>query len=227
MLAQSLRQRVLAGEWVPGVALPSELALALEHKVALGTMRRALSLLADEGLVERIHGRGTFVRSGLSGGSMLRFFRFASEGGGTPGSTIVSMKRLVPQADVLRRLGRPLGEETLYLVRLRSLDGAPCLLENIWLPLPEFEPLAATGSSDWGDLLYPLYADRCGVRVHRAVDDIGFGLLSAAHARRLELAAGHPCAVVNRCAYDIAGRCVEVRTTRGDANAFHYTVTIA
>lgn len=226
LLAQSLRQRVLAGEWVPGVALPAELALAQEHKVALGTMRRALALLADEGMVERIHGRGTFVRSGLSGGSMLRFFRFASEAGGAPGSTIVSMKRLVPPADVLRRLGHPPGEEALQLVRLRSLDGAPCLLETIWLPLPEFEPLVAAGSGDWGDLLYPLYADRCGVRVHRAVDDIGFGRLSAAHARRLELAAGHPCAVVNRSAYDIAGRCVEVRTTRGDANAFHYTVTI-
>lgn len=227
VLAQSLRRRVLAGEWVPGVALPSEQSLAQEHKVALGTMRRALALLVDEGLIERIHGRGTFVRSGLSGGSMLRFFRFTSEHGGAPGSTIASMKRGVPSTDVLRRLGRPPGEETLHLLRLRSLDGAPCLLENICLPLPEFEPLAAAGSDDWGDLLYPLYAERCGVRVHRAVDEIGFGRLSAAQARRLELDPGHPCAVVNRRAYDLAGRCVEVRTTRGDANAFHYTVTIS
>jgi GntR family transcriptional regulator len=89
-----------------------------------------------------------------------------------------------------------------------------------------FERLADSAPADWGDLLYPAYASRCGVNVHRAVDEIGFGSLSAAQARWLDLAAGHPCAIVERDAYDIAGRCVEVRTTRGDANAFHYTVTL-
>ena len=45
-------------------------------------------------------------------------------------------------------------------------------------------------------------------------------------ARALRLPAGHPCARVQRQAYDLAGRCVEWRTTLGDANAFHYTVAI-
>jgi GntR family transcriptional regulator len=37
---------------------------------------------------------------------------------------------------------------------------------------------------------------------------------------------GDACAVVKRVAHDIAGRCVEVRVTRGDAKAFRYTVTL-
>jgi GntR family transcriptional regulator len=226
VLAQTLRHRIFSGEWVPGVALPAEQTLARENQVALGTMRQALQVLVDEGLIERIHGRGTFVREGLSGASMLRFFRFGSEHSGVPGSTIVSAKSVVPPGEVLRRLGRPPGQAVLRLLRVRSLDGAPCLLENIWLPLPEFATLLEDDTGQWGDLLYPLYAQRCGVRVHRAVDDIAFGQLSAAQARRLGLASGHPCAVVHRSAYDIAGRCVEVRTTRGDANAFHYSVTL-
>jgi GntR family transcriptional regulator len=225
-LAALLRTRVQAGEWPPNVALPSEQALAQQNGVALGTMRRALQVLVDEGLIERIHGRGSFVRSGLSGASMLRFFRFGAERGGVPGSTIVSVKRVVPAAEVLRQLVRAPGEQVLQLLRLRSFDGVPCVLEQIWLPLPDFEPLAASNSGDWGDLLYPLYAERCGVRVHRAVDEIGFGRLSAAQARHLGLAVGDACAVVKRVAYDIAGRCVEVRVTRGDAKAFRYTVTL-
>ena len=40
------------------------------------------------------------------------------------------------------------------------------------------------------------------------------------------LLAGHPCARVQRHAFDLAGHCIEWRTTRGDANAFHYTVSI-
>ena len=69
VLAQTLRQRVHQGEWIPGIALPSEQFLAQDNNVALGTMRRALQVLVDEGLIERVHGRGTFVREGLSGAS--------------------------------------------------------------------------------------------------------------------------------------------------------------
>jgi len=226
VLAQSLRERIFTGDWVPGVALPAEQTLSRENGVALGTMRQALQVLVDEGLIERIHGRGTFVREGLSGASMLRFFRFGSEHPDVPRSRIVSARSAVPRADVLRRLAREPGEPALHLLRVRSIDGAPCLLESIWLPLPEFAALQDGHPDDWGDLLYPLYAERCGVRVHRAVDHISFGQLSAVQARRLDLAPGHPCAIVERSAYDIAGRCVEVRTTRGDANAFHYSVTL-
>ena len=226
VLAQSMRHRVYSGEWVPGVALPSEQSLAQQNGVALGTMRRALQVLVDEGLIERLHGRGTFVREGLSGASMLRFFRFGSEDGAVPSSTILSIKRAVAPADVLRELGQPAGHEVLQLARLRSFDGVPCLLETIWLPVPEFAALEGGDTSDWGDLLYPLYASRCGMRVHSAVDSIGFAHLSTAQARRLELAPGHPCVVVRRSAHDIAGRCIEVRVTRGDANAFHYSVKL-
>src|SRR5688572_11193907 len=75
-LAAALRQRILDGEWPPGTALPAETSLAAEHGVALGTLRRALELMAEQGLIERQHGKGTFVRGGLSGAPMLRFFRF-------------------------------------------------------------------------------------------------------------------------------------------------------
>jgi GntR family transcriptional regulator len=71
-----------------------------------------------------------------------------------------------------------------------------------------------------------MFARKLQVHIHRALDDIGFGQLSAAQARPLGLPAGHPCAQVQRAAYDLSGRCVELRTTRGDAHAFHYTVNI-
>lgn len=226
-LAAALRARIVAGEWPPGSALPAETALAAEHGVALGTLRRALELLADQGLVERVHGRGTFVRSGLAGAPMLRFFRFgAHEGGATPVSRILARQVVAAPAEVARRLGIGRGEQVLKLQRLRSLDGQPCLYEQLWLPLPLFAPLAEGDTAQWGDLLYPLYAERCGIAVARAVDEIAFGTLAAGPARALKLPAGHPCASVTRQAYDLAGRCIELRTTQGDAHAFHYTVTI-
>ena len=123
-------------------------------------------------------------------------------------------------------LGCGPGEQALRLKRLRSVGSHPALHEEIWLPLPLFSALAQGNLTGWGDLLYPLFAERCGVHVQRAVDTIGFGNLSAAHALALRLQAGHPCARVQRQAFDLSGRCVEWRTTLGDANAFHYTVSI-
>jgi GntR family transcriptional regulator len=226
-LAQALRERVLRGEWPPGAAMPAEQVLAADHGVALGTMRQALQLLVSQGLVERFHGRGTFVRAGLSGATMLRFFRFGEAvSSQVPASTILRRQRVVAPAVVARRFAPGQGDDMLQLLRLRSLDGAPCLLEQIWLPLPEFQALADGATADWGDLLYPAYAERCGVQVQRAVDEISFAPLSAAQARPLGLAAGHPAAVVSRSAFDLAGRCVEHRITRGDAHAFHYSVTL-
>lgn len=225
-LAGALRERVIAGEWPPGSALPSEQTLASEHGVALGTMRRALELLVQQGLVERIHGRGTFVRAGLSGATMMRFFRFGDQAGEVPASRILSRQLASLPAEAARALGMAKGEPALKLRRLRSIGGEPCLLEELWLPLPLFQPLAETEPQQWGQLLYPLYAQRCGVHVHRAVDEIQFGTLSAADARALGLPAGHPCAKVVRQAFDRVGRCIEYRITRGDAHAFHYTVSI-
>ena len=225
-LAAALRQRIVAAEWPPGSALPAELSLAAEHGVALGTMRRALDLLAEQGLVERVHGRGTFVRQGLAGAPMLRFFRFGAQDGGTPQSRILARDTLAAPAEVAHRLGLGPGEQVLRLKRLRSVAAQPVLHEELWLPLPAFAALQDGDPAQWGDLLYPLFAERCGVHVQRAVDSISFGQLGSVHARALRLPAGHPCARVQRQAYDLAGRCVEWRTTLGDANAFHYTVSI-
>jgi GntR family transcriptional regulator len=157
---------------------------------------------------------------------MLRFFRFGSGDGEVPKSRIVSRQSAVASAEVARRLGVARGDPVLRLQRLRSLGGQPCLLEEIWLALPLFEALLEAPVAEWGDLLYPLFTERCGVVVARATDEIGFAPLTAAQARMLELPAGHPGVTVTRQAYDLAGDCVELRVTRADAFAFHYTVTI-
>jgi GntR family transcriptional regulator len=225
-LAAALRHRIVAGEWPPGTPLPSETALATEHGVALGTMRRALELLAEQGLIERRHGRGTFVRGGLAGATMLRFFRFGHGDGEVPRSRILSRQAVVASAEVARRLHVAAGDPVLRLHRLRSLGGQPCLLEEIWLPLPLFGALLESPLADWDDLLYPMFAERCGIAVARASDEIGFSTLSTAHARHLGLSPGHPGVTVTRQAYDLAGRCIELRVTRADAFAFHYSVTI-
>lgn len=228
-LALALRDRILQGEWVPGEVIPAESTLAQSYGVALGTIRQALSLLVEDGVLQRRHGKGTFVTTGVGGASMMRFFRFRGADGTastTPHSHILSSRLRTSSPHEAQNFGVSQGSQVLHIERLRSLASEPCLLETIVLPLPLFGPLAESDTDAWDDLLYPMYQQRCGVVIQKAQDSLSFGQLSASQAKRLRLAASHPCVLVERQAYDMAGRCVEIRTTRGDAFSFKYTAQV-
>jgi GntR family transcriptional regulator len=58
-LAALLRERIASGEITS--VMPSIMELTDETGLAVNTVRRAIKILADEGLVQTIPGRGTFV----------------------------------------------------------------------------------------------------------------------------------------------------------------------
>lgn len=228
-LALALRDRILQGEWAPGEIIPAESALAQSYGVALGTIRQALSLLVEDGVLQRRHGKGTFVTRGVDGASMMRFFRFRGVDGGSsqpPQSCILSSRLRSASVQETHAFGIDKGSQVLQLERLRSLGAEPCLLETICLPLPLFGPLAESDTGAWDDLLYPMYQQRCGVVIHKTQDSLSFSQLNATQAKRLKLAVSHPCVLVERQAFNIAGLCVELRTTRGDAFSFKYTAQV-
>lgn len=65
VVADDLRRQITTGRIGPGDRLPSESALADRYKVSTATLRSALAVLQGEGLVEKIHGKGNFVRRPL------------------------------------------------------------------------------------------------------------------------------------------------------------------
>lgn len=121
-------------------------------------------MLMADGLLERFQGKGTFVRRARFDSSLFRFFRFQNEAG----------ERRVPQGRILRRevlpapsavasaLHLPPDAEVIHLSRVRMLDQKPLLAESIWLPKNKFAALLDIDTSEFGDLLYPLYEERCG-----------------------------------------------------------------
>jgi GntR family transcriptional regulator len=58
-LAEILRQKITAGELAGRMA--SERDLAVEYGVSYGSVRRAMVILRERGLIRTIHGRGTFA----------------------------------------------------------------------------------------------------------------------------------------------------------------------
>lgn len=61
-IADDLRHQITTDSIKPGERLPSEADLAARYRVSTVTLRRALAVLQGEGLVEKIHGKGNYVR---------------------------------------------------------------------------------------------------------------------------------------------------------------------
>jgi len=60
-VADDIEARIRSGELPPGTRLRSERELAEYYQIAYATQRKAMAVLRDRGLIETIHGTGTFV----------------------------------------------------------------------------------------------------------------------------------------------------------------------
>ena len=63
-LAAIIRGQIEAGELAPGQQLPSALTLAATYQVSAPTVKKALGVLKNEGLIVGVAGYGTFVAGG-------------------------------------------------------------------------------------------------------------------------------------------------------------------
>ncbi len=226
-LATIFRSKVAQGMWRVGESIPSEASLAKEYGVAVGTIRQAVGQLAGDGVLVKRHGKSTAVSSGLSGQSMLRFFRYQLNG----------REQFTPEAKVIDLKEIPLDKETekltgwgcksvLRIHRVRLIHGVPLLFETIYLPLPKFRKLVSFKLNDFEQLFYPMYAKSCGVAVIKARDQVSFELMKKADAKALHMKEGHPAVRVNRIAFDLTGKPVEYRSSVGDAMAFQYSAEV-
>ncbi|WP_185984555.1 GntR family transcriptional regulator [Aureimonas mangrovi] len=219
-LRDRLAARIAAGEFRPGAAFPSENQLAGETGLSVGTVRRAMQQLVDEGLLERRRGSGTFLRSPAFDVSLFRFFAVETRGERTiPTSRLVLRSRAAPPAAVAAVLGT---DDAVRIERIRSVGADVVLAEEIWVPQARFPGIETIAEAEIGPLLYPFYLDRFGVLVSSATDDVSFEPADAHNARRLGVEEGAPLAVIERTARAVDGAVVEWRVAYGDATRFRY-----
>ena len=130
-----LTQSLVAGEWKPGEAIPSEMELASRFRVSQGTVRKAIDELASEHILLRRQGKGTFVASHNEPSYQYRFLRVTPDSGDKPhpqnlffGLELAVKLLLVP----FLSLGQPV--VTLVSGRIVQHAPAPFSLESIVRP---------------------------------------------------------------------------------------------
>jgi GntR family transcriptional regulator len=220
--------RIVGGQWRAGDAIPTEAELSRDAGVAIGTVRKAIDLLVAEGVLDRVQGRGTFVRRPSLDRSLFRFFRLTDGAGrqAVPSARILGRVRAPCHPEAAQALGLKDGAPALRLDRLR-LDGeTPLLVEEIWLDPERFAPLLDLALTDFGDLLYPLYERLCGAVVAMADETLTASSATPAQARILGLDANAPVMVIDRIARGYDRHPVEWRRSHGAADRFRYRVEI-
>lgn len=132
-VADVLRQQLHAGTF--DSALPSEQELAAEFTVSRNTVRDALALLKDEGLIERAPKVGTHVarRKYDHGLDALLGLKETLRGHGEVRNEVRTAVRVAPPPAVARKLRLEPGEQAVYVERLRYLGDLPLSLDLTYL----------------------------------------------------------------------------------------------
>lgn len=190
-LADDLRSQVLAGALTAGAQLPSEPELARRMHVSRSSLRAAIALLEEEGLLRRVHGSGTFVndrpmlRDDIS--HNLSVTAMITATGRTPGARLTETALEPAPPDVAAAFGLDEGASVAALRRVRTADGQPVVDTTDWC-LPEIlEP--KTMSDPPGGSVYRALSER-GFTIHHGVATMRPSVADAAIARRLEVPRG-------------------------------------
>ncbi len=138
-LAEVLQERIRSHMWEAGMRIPSEHELSQRFGLARGTVRRAISILVDEGMLVQERGKGTFVSDpGIWHTSGRRLLSFAASlhEQGKEFVTHVLDERVLPASEaVARELDIAPGSPALFLRRVRDVGGESVVCQESWLSM--------------------------------------------------------------------------------------------
>lgn len=201
-----LKDSIAQGSYAPGTALPTEEALVQLFGASRATVRRALADLALEGLVQRRHGLGTFVREGPAPGPGMASLSFIDElrhMGQQTDVRVVTLESALPSPAVRAFLQLPAGQPAVRSVRVRMAGKVPLMITEAWVPpdLGRTITVAALKRSPMYELL-----NRLGIKLGRVLQEISAESADPHRAELLKCELGTALIRMSRLMHDDAGR---------------------
>lgn len=226
-LRDLLRGRILDGEYAPDSQMPSESELGAMFKVSRITVRQALGDLQKEGLIFKIHGKGTFVSKPktFQNVSTLQGLAESMTGRGYEVINRLRSFRFVP-ADklVAERLNVAEGEIVAQVRRVRLINREPVSLEVTWLPKQLGERL------EGADLvtrdIFLILENDCGLTLGHADLAIDAVLADSDLTQALDVETGSPIMRIERLTHTADGTPVDFEHLYYRGDAFQYRLRI-
>lgn len=219
---QGLQAKIEAGELGEGSGLPGERELAGRLGVSRVTVRQALGLLTQRGLLVRKHGSGTFVAPRRIQHAISDLTGFSDDmraRGQTPGARVLNFARTRPTSQESMSLGLAPGAAIYRLRRLRTADAEPLAVEESSLPADLIGTLTPADVTDRS-----LYAElaRRGLAPQRALRQLRAVGATPELATLLAVQVGTALLATERVSWDDQNRAIEFARAyyRGDRYDF-------
>lgn len=204
-----ISEAILSGDLPAGQSLPNEVALAAQYGVAVGTVRRALADLTQEGMLARRRKLGTVVTNRAPQHSLrffFQYFRLHGDDGSflNTEAEVLSMARRPATAAEAATFGEPVGEPLVDLHRVRRIKGEPVMHSRIQLVarrLPDFPEQP----SEVPARLYLHLLDAYGIRISAVREQLKAILASAEDRDLLRLPDPAAVLAIDEEAYDQSG----------------------
>lgn len=217
-LAQKLRDHIARGGIGIGSALPSERDLSELVGMSRVTVRKAIEMLIEEGLLLRKQGSGTFVSQRIEapGTGLSSFSEDARSRGDDPGVIWILKTYALPTEEEALALELPLSASVARLGRVRLSGGEPLAIENAVIPAMFVPDIETLGESLYGAL------ERSGMRPAHGTQRIRASLATPTEAGILSIAENAEILRIERRTRAADGRPVEFTRSayRGDRYDF-------
>lgn len=223
-----LMGRLVAGEWQPGQAIPSEWQLAGRYDVSVGTIRRAVDELVSEKIVQRRQGSGTYVTTHTEDRQLYYFFHIVGRDGTKepPVHELKSFRRAVADREPALRLGIARGDRVFRIHNVLKLAGRPAIFDEITLPAASFPDLDARLFAERASTIYGMYQARYGINVIRISEKLSAASATPRQAAALRIRAGAPVLVIHRVAHTYHDTPVEYRVSCVNTERHEYSSDI-
>ena len=174
-LAEILRNKIRSGEFLPGGKIPSERNLMESYRLSRNTVRQAINVLVNEGIVYQDHGRGNFtIGSELNIQYQIDILvehnEFLRRVGSIPSVQHISTEKIIAPDLVCKALHLFCNEEVVCFTKLFSANSNPAILTFDYLPSKLLGEHFDT--SGGGEAFFKLLEEINGKRVNFTVSDI-------------------------------------------------------
>jgi GntR family transcriptional regulator len=219
-----LTHSLVAGEWRPGELIPSEFELAERYQVSQGTVRKAVDSLADENILIRRQGKGTFVASHEAEVINRRFLRLTSVDGKKEllQSELISCTKSKADSKVADLLSIKVNTGVIEIKRLLTFSGRPLIYDHIVVPAKSFKGLNGTRVIERNGSMYSMYESQFGVRMIRAEERLKAVAASKDVAVVLGLKVGFPLLSIERVSFTYGDKPMEWRLGLCITDDHHY-----
>jgi GntR family transcriptional regulator len=213
--------------WKFDQMIPSENDLAHTYGISVGTVKKALSVLVEEGVLYRRQGKGTFVARPDFKRSFIRFFRYGlgeQNLGDFPESKVLNSEIIAPSKRVKSILQLKGNNRVIKIKRIRSFGDTPLMLEDLFLPHHMFKGFDRVDISQ--QLLYPIYDVKYKTPIIWAEENLWPQIANTEESDLLGISAGDPLIAIERVAYTFGDKPVECRSSLGRGDRFRYHIEI-